>query len=69
MPARSQADYFKGQQGTLVGHFNVDIAHDKLEAFEELLYEKNTNKTLWLIQKINEELQNGGLPNGNTSHI
>ena len=60
MPARSRADYFSNYED-IIGQFIVEIEKEKIEALEKLLTERKTNTTRWLSQKIDEELQCGGI--------
>lgn len=53
--SKSRADYFKERRKETKA-FNVEIARDKMEAFEEILKQQSKTKKKWLDEKIDEEL-------------
>lgn len=54
--SKSRADYFKERRKETKA-FNVEIAKDKMEAFEEVLKKQSKTKKKWLDEKIDEELK------------
>lgn len=53
---KSRADYFKQRRESL-RQFNVDLPKDMIESLERALEEQKKTKTMWLKEKISEELQ------------
>lgn len=55
MPDKSRADYFKERRKT-IGQFSVSVPREKLDALDKKLKERNKTKTMWLNEKIDEEI-------------
>ena len=55
MPDKSRADYFKERRKT-IGQFSVSVPREKLDALDKKLKEQSKTKTMWLNEKIDEEI-------------
>ena len=53
---KNRSDYFKERRKNTKA-FNVEVSKDKMEAFENRLDRLKKSKTMWLNEKIDEELK------------
>jgi hypothetical protein len=55
MERKSRADYYRKRREA-IGQFSVPMPRDKLEALTKKLKAEGKTKTMWLTEKIDEEI-------------